>query len=184
MLNENDLKGLAVLPEGDPALWSELLLNDRGLCGALELPDCPELLCLDVSDNALTKLGLARAPKLQDLSCQNNRLSELDLRANPLLRFLNAADNPCKRILALAPGRDRKFPLELSAADGGTVGLKFQQVYDMLRESGKWQQSYHAYPDKGRQFVAWKNGFGEVLSEEPVWIDEYGASRMLTAVFR
>ena len=176
---------LRCLPETDPPCCYELCLNGCDLCGALDLSGIPSLQGVDAGKNRLAQIDVSAAPELQYLFCQNNRLTELDVRANPLLRHLNAADNPMKKILALAPGREKKFPLELTAADGGTVGLKFQPLYDaQWQETGKWQQSYHAYPDKGRHFVAWKNGFGETLSEEPVWIDEYGASRMLTAVFR
>ena len=88
-----------------------------------------------------------------------------------------------KVILSLAPQREEKLPLELYAALGGCVGLKFNPVYNaQWKETGEWQQSYYAYPEEGYRFAGWFEN-GEKVSEDEVWIDEYGTSRILKAMF-
>ena len=88
------------------------------------------------------------------------------------------------KILSLAPQRDEKMPLELYASDGGFVGLKFNPVYNaQWKETGEWQQSYYAYPKEGYSFAGWKDADGNIVSTEETWIDAYGTSRILTAVF-
>ena len=143
----------------------------------------PELVELYINDNAFTEIDLSHNPKLKYFYCHNNHITELDTRANPLLRHLNATGNPMKSIRSLAPQREEKRPLELYAGDGGCVGLKFNPVYNaQWKETGEWQQSYYAYPDKGFRFDGWYEN-GKKVSEEEMWIDEYGASRILRAVF-
>ena len=143
----------------------------------------PELVELYINDNAVSAIDLSRNPKLKYFYCHHNRITELDTRANPLLRHLNATENPMKRIRSLAPQREGPLPLELYAGDGGYVGLKFNPVYNaQWKETGEWQQSYSAYPDAGYRFAGWYEN-GVKVSEEETWIDEYGASRVLNAVF-
>ena len=143
----------------------------------------PELVELYINDNDFTEIDLSHNPKLKYFYCNNNRIRALDTRANPLLRHLNAAENPMKVILSLAPQREEKLPLELYAALGGCVGLKFNPVYNaQWKETGEWQQSYYAYPEEGYRFVGWFEN-GEKVSEDEVWIDEYGTSRILKAMF-
>ena len=101
-----------------------------------------------------------------------------------MLRHLNATGNPMKEILSLAPQQSEKLPLELYAGEGGCVGLKFNPVYNaQWKETGEWQQSYYAYPDEGYDFTGWQDEQGNILSLDPAWIDEYGSSRKLKAVF-
>ena len=143
----------------------------------------PELVELYINDNDFVEIDLSHNPKLKYFYCHNNHIVELDTRSNPLLRHLNAAGNPMKSIRSLAPQREEKLPLELYAGDGGWVGLKFNPVYNaQWKETGKWQQSYYAYPDNGFRFDGWYEN-GAKVSEEETWIDEYGTSRILKAVF-
>ena len=142
-----------------------------------------ELVELYINDNDFTEIDLSNNPKLKYFYCHNNRIRGLDTRANPLLRHLNAVGNPMKVILSLAPQREEKLPLELYAALGGCVGLKFNPVYNaQWKETGEWQQSYYAYPEEGYRFAGWFEN-GEKVSEDEVWIDEYGTSRILKAMF-
>lgn len=145
----------------------------------------PELVELYVNDNRLTSLDTSRNAKLKYLRCQNNALAELDTTANPLLRHLYATGNPCTSIRALAPGRDDAAPLELTAGRGGHVGLSFNPIYNaQWKETGEWEQSYHACPLEGFAFDGWYDETGSAVSSSPDWNDEYGASRMLEARFR
>ena len=151
---------------------------------ALDVSHSPELVELYINDNRFSSIDLSRNQKLKYFYCHNNQITELDTRANPLLRHLNAAGNPLKSIRSLAPQRDEALPLELYAEEGGTVGLKFNPVYNaQWKETGEWQQSYYAYPDDGFRFDGWVEN-GEKVSEEETWIDEYGTSRILQARFK
>ena len=144
----------------------------------------PELVELYINDNRFTAIDLSHNPKLKYFYCHNNGISSLDTRSNPLLRHLNATGNPMKAILSLAPQREEALPLELTAGEGGCVGLKFNPVYNaQWKETGEWQQSYYAYPDDGYVFSGWFEN-GRKVSEEASWIDEYGTSRILTAEFK
>lgn len=150
---------------------------------ALDVSHNPELVELYINDNDFSGIDLSRNPKLKYFYCHNNRLSTLDTRENPLLRHLNATGNPMKSIRALAPQREDRLPLELHAADGGHVGMKFCPIYNaQWKETGEWEQSYHACPDKGFRFEGWYENGMKVSSEER-WIDDYGTSRILTARF-
>ena len=143
----------------------------------------PELVELYINDNAFTEIDLSQNPKLKYFYCHNNHISALDTRLNPLLRHLNATGNPMKSIRSLAPQREKELPLEVYAGDGGCIGLKFNPIYNaQWKETGEWQQSYYAYPDEGFRFGGWYED-GTKVSEEEKWIDEYGASRVLKAVF-
>lgn len=143
-----------------------------------------ELVELYVNDNQLTSLDTSRNAKLKYLRCQNNEIGELDVTANHLLRHLYATGNPCKSIRALAPGHDEALPLELRAAAGGCVGLSFNPIYSaQWKETGEWEQSYHAYPKDGWRFEGWFGEDGELVSREADWMDEYGTPRILVAEF-
>ena len=151
---------------------------------ALDVSRNGELVELYINDNDFTGIDLTRNPKLKYFYCHNNRIASLDTTANPLLRHLDATGNPLKRIRALAPQRPERLPLERTAEGGGTVGLKFNPVYNaQWKETGEWQQTYFAYPDAGAAFAGWYDPQGRLLSEEPVWQDDYGASRILSARF-
>lgn len=144
----------------------------------------PELVELYVNDNQLTALNTSRNKKLKYLRCQNNRLTELDTTSNPLLRHLYATGNPLKTIRALAPGDGAGLPLTLEAGEGGCVGLSFNPIYDaQWKETGQWEQSYHAYPAEGHAFAGWYDPSGALVREEADWSDEYGCSRCLQARF-
>ena len=144
----------------------------------------PELVELYVNGNRIGALDTSRNPKLKYLRCQDNLLTELDVTGNPLLRHLYATGNPLKAIRALAPGGDGGEPLELSAGEGGCVGLSFNPVYDaQWKETGVWEQSYHAYPADGYAFSGWFDESGACASRERDWQDDYGASRRLAARF-
>ena len=143
----------------------------------------PELVELYINDNAFTEIDLSHNPKLKYFYCHNNYITALDTRKNPLLRHLNATGNPMKRILSFAPQQENPMPLELHAGEGGRVGLKFNPIYNaQWKETGQWQQSYYAYPDDDFYFAGWFENDIKV-SEEETWIDEYGSSRILKAVF-
>ena len=163
-----------------------------------------ELVELYVNDNRLASLDTSHNAKLKYLRVQNNALTELDTTCNPLLRHLYATGNPLKSIRALAPcvdvqgqpdcevvARDKTQdaeggkPLELVAGHGGTVGLSFNPIYDaQWKETGEWEQSYHAYADEGFVFEGWYDEGETLVSHEANWQDEYGASRVLVARFR
>lgn len=144
----------------------------------------PELVELYVNDNRLTSIDTSHNAKLKYLRLQNNAITELDTTANPLLRHLYATGNPLKRIRALAPGGDGKRPLQLIATEGGSVGLSFNPIYNaQWKETGEWEQSYHAYPDEGFAFAGWYDENGGLASNDADWVDEYGASRILEARF-
>lgn len=150
----------------------------------IDVSDNPELVELYINDNDFTEIDLSHNKKLKYFYCHNNRITELDTGNNPLLRHLNATGNPMKKIISLAPQRDEKLPLEVYAQEGGAVGLKFNPVYNaQWKETGEWEQSYYAYPDKGKKFLGWFDEDGKLLSEEEIWVDEYGTSRVLTAKF-
>ena len=143
-----------------------------------------ELVELYVNDNCLTSLDTSQNSKLKYLRVQNNAITELDTTGNPLLRHLYATGNPLVRIRALAPGDAVSKPLELTAGAGGHVGLSFNPIYNaQWKETGEWEQSYHAYPDDGFLFAGWYDESGKCVSEELDWMDEYGASRVLQASF-
>ena len=139
---------------------------------------------LYVNDNDFTEIDLGNCPELKYFYCHNNEIGELDTTANPLLRHLNATGNPMKRIRSLAPQREERIPLELTAEGAGYVGLKFNPVYDaQWKETGEWQQSYYAYPQEGHAFDGWYDADGTCLCREAVWMDGYGTGRVLTARF-
>lgn len=144
----------------------------------------PELVELYVNDNQLTALDTSRNAKLKYLRCQNNQLTSLDVTANPLLRHLYATGNPLASIRALAPNSNGALPLQLLAGEGGCVGLSFNPIYNaQWKETGEWEQSYHAYPDEVCTFTGWFDESGACVSTEQDWSDDYGASRCLTAHF-
>ncbi len=152
---------------------------------ALDVSRNSELVELYINDNQFSEIDLKPCPKLKYFYCHRNQMKELDTTGNPLLRHLNATDNPMKEIRSLAPQRDGRLPLTLKAEGPGTVGLKYNPVYDaQWKETGEWQQTYYACPQQGASFSGWFDSQGEMLSKEPEWVDEYGASRILTAVFR
>lgn len=152
---------------------------------SIDVSQNPELVELYINGNRFTKIDLSANPKLKYFYCHNNAITELDTRQNPLLRHLNATGNPLRSIRCLAPQREDALPLELYAGEGGTVGLKFNPVYDaQWKETGEWQQSYYAYPEMGFAFIGWYDEAGQVASTDATWVDGYGTSRVLTAKFR
>ena len=151
---------------------------------SLDVRNCHELVELYINDNEFSEIDLSGCPKLKYFYCHNNRIQELDTRANPLLRHLNATGNPLKRIRSLAPQREERLPLELTADGPGAVGMQFNPVYNaQWKETGEWRQTYYAYPQEGHGFLGWYDDAGALLSREAAWLDEYGASRVLTARF-
>ena len=151
---------------------------------ALDVSQNAELVELYINDNDFSSIDLTQNPKLKYFYCHNNRITSLDTTANPLLRHLDATGNPMKLIRSLAPQRDEQLPLELKADGPGTVGLKFNPVYNaQWKETGEWRQTYFAVPEPGAAFTGWYDPAGTLHSREPVWQDAYGSSRILTARF-
>lgn len=149
----------------------------------LDVSRCMELVELYINDNRFTSIDLTHNTKLKYFYCHNNRITSLDTTANPLLRHLDATGNPMRSIRALAPQRAEPLPLSLTAEGPGTVGLKFNPVYNaQWKETGEWRQTYFAAPDADAAFLGWFDENGP-CSAEPVWQDEYGSSRVLTARF-
>ena len=150
----------------------------------IDVSQNPDLVELYVNDNQVENLDTSHNPQLKYLRCQNNQLKSLDTTRNPLLRHLYATGNPLKTIRSLAPGGDGSLPLELAAETGGSIGLSFNPIYNaQWKETGKWEQSYHAYPDEGFSFAGWYDANGTRVSREADWADDYGRSRQLTARF-
>lgn len=149
----------------------------------LDVSKNSELVELYVNDNKFTSIDISHNPKLKYFYCHNNKIKKLDATANPLLRHLDATGNQMTSIRALAPKNDKKLPLELTAGDGGYVGLKFNPVYDaQWKETGKWEQCYYAYPKRGYRFAGWYEN-GVKVSDEETLADTFGNSRVLTAEF-
>lgn len=179
-LQDNEIAELD--PTGLPACQGIDVGMNR--LGRIDVSRNRELVELYVNDNRLTSLDTSRNPKLKYLRCQNNGLTSLDVTENPLLRHLYATGNPLKSIRALAPGCDGTLPLELAAGEGGCVGLSFNPIYNaQWKETGEWEQSYHAYPDEGFSFAGWYDEAGVLVSQDADWMDEYGTSRVLEARF-
>ena len=156
----------------------------RNRIKSLDVSHNRELVELYINDNEFTEIDLSSCPKLKYFYCHNNGITELDTTANPMLRHLNATGNPLRSIKALAPQREGQLPLQLTAEGEGCVGLKFNPVYNaQWKETGEWQQSYYAYPAEGHVFEGWYDETGAKVSGEAKWLDEYGASRVLTARF-
>lgn len=156
----------------------------KNLLCSIDVSRNAELVELYVNDNQLTEIDLSANAKLKYFYCHNNRIAQLDTRANPLLRHLNATDNPMMRIRCLAPQREERLPLELTAREGGFVGMKFAPIYNaQWKETGEWMQAYYAYPCEGRSFDGWFDEQGALVSREQAFEDEYGASRVLEARF-
>lgn len=150
---------------------------------SLDISQNPDLVELYINDNDFSEIDLSSNPKLKYFYCHNNQITTLDTRSNPLLRHLNACGNPMKTILSLAPQREELLPLEVRTGEGGCVGLKFNPVYNaQWKETGEWEQTYYAYPDEGYRFDGWYEN-DKIISGEETWIDEYGTSRILKAVF-
>lgn len=143
----------------------------------------PELVELYIHYNNVKDVDLTHNPKLRYFYCYNNRVEQLDVTANPNLIHLDCTNNPLRWVKAWAPKTDGQKPLSLTAEDGGYVGLKFNPVYTPdWKETGEWQQSYHAYPLEGFAFDGWYSAQGKE-SADSIWVDEYGTSRELTAKF-
>ena len=143
----------------------------------------PELVEFYIHYNNVKDVDLSHNPKLRYFYCYNNRVEQLDVTKNPNLIHLDCTNNPLRWVKAWAPKTDGQQPLSLSAEDGGYVGLKFNPVYTPdWKETGEWQQSYHAYPLEGYAFDGWYSS-ADKLSSDSIWIDEYGTSRELTAKF-
>ncbi len=152
---------------------------------SIDVSKNPELVELYINDNDFTDIDLSHNPKLKYFYCHNNRITKLDTTANPLLRHLNASGNPMKSIKSYAPQRETLLPLTLTAENGGCVGLMYNPIYNaQWKETGEWEQTYFAYPDEGYAFDGWYDKNGKKLSSEAKWVDEYGASRELTAKFK
>ena len=180
-LQNNEIAALD--PTGLPACQG----IDAGLnrLTSIDVSRNPELVELYVNDNRISSLDVSRNPKLKYLRCQNNALTSLDTTANSELRHLYATGNPLKSIRALAPGGNGALPLSLTAGDGGCVGLSFNPIYNaQWKETGEWEQSYHAYPDEGFAFAGWYDENGAVVCEEQDWNDEYGTLRQIAARFK
>lgn len=174
---------------------SELDVRDMVVCqgidagknqlSELDVSENAELVELYINDNRFSTIDLSKNQKLKYFYCHNNQISKLDTTCNPLLRHLNATGNPMKEIYSLAPQREERLPLTVVAGEGGYVGLKFNPVYNaQWKETGEWEQSYYAYPMNGYAFDGWYDRDGCLVSNEAVWIDQYGSSREIKAIFR
>lgn len=142
-----------------------------------------ELVELYLNDNRLAEIHLQANQKLKYFYCHNNEIAELDTRANPLLRHLDCCGNPMKIFRGFAPQSDGRLPLEISAGEGGFIGIKYCPIYNaQWKETGKWQQRYFAYPQKGQRFIGWYTN-GVRVSDAAILDDPYGTGRILHAVF-
>ncbi len=139
---------------------------------------------LYINGNRIKNVDLSDCPELKYFYCQNNEINELDTRSNPKLRHLNATENPLKQLYALAPESNGELPLQLTADDGGYIGLEFAPVYNaQWQETGEYSQTYYAMPNEGYQFDGWYAPNGELISKKVIFKDSYGKSRILTARF-
>ena len=175
------------ISELDTSSLGECLGIDAGKnrLETLDLSSNRQLVELYINDNGFAQIDLTPCPGLKYFYCHNNRIGSLDTTANPLLRHLDATGNPMREIRSLAPQREERLPVELTADGPGFVGLKFNPVYNaQWKETGEWQQSYHAYPEDGAAFEGWFGEDGSKVSDEEVWYGTYGESRVMTARFR
>ncbi len=129
---------------------------------------------LHLQDSNLAKLNVSRGENLVEILVQNNNITELDLTENLKLEVLDCTSNPIKKFKACVPGSNGRFLIELGAAKGGTIGVKYAPGY----------QTYIATPDEGYEFAYWVNELGDMASNKPVFEDTYGAARLLIAWFR
>ncbi len=129
---------------------------------------------LHMQDSNLAKLNVSRGENLAEIYVQNNNITELDLTANLKLEVLDCTGNPLKKFKACAPGGNGMFLIELGAAKGGTVGVKFGPGY----------QTYIATADEGYEFAYWVNELGDMASNKAVYETTYGSSGLLIAWFR
>ena len=179
-LQNNDISALDV--SGLPVVQGIDIGKNR--ISQLDVSANPELVELYINDNAFSEIDLSHNRRLKYFYCQNNHIETLDTTHNPLLRHLNATGNPLREIRAWAPQRAEPLPLTLHSNSGGHVGLRFNPVYNaQWKETGEWQQSYEAYPSEGYRFAGWYDETAALVSDQAIWIDEYGASRVLTARF-
>ena len=128
---------------------------------------------LDMRGDNISKLNVKRGEDLVELYVQDNMLTELDITENKRLEIVDCTGNPLKYINANAPGCAGRFPLQVAAGKGGSVGMKIEPGL----------QQYHAVADEGYIFDGWYDELGDRLSKEPVWSDQYGASRSIVAWF-
>ena len=68
-------------------------------------------------------------------------------------------------------------------------GVRFPERCEGIRynaqwkETGKFEQCYVATPMEGYHFSFWMSESRERLSEQQTWVDTYGSSRIIQAVF-
>lgn len=151
---------------------------------ALDVSQNAELVELYIHGNEFTEMDIRHNPKLKYFWCNGNRIARLDTRVNPLLRHLDCRDNPLTYLIACAPGSDGREEIELTALEGGYIGMKFCPVYTpQWKETGEWQQTYFAYPLAGYSFAGWYDGKGACVSTLSEWVVEYGQAAKLAARF-
>lgn len=150
----------------------------------LDVSENTELVELYVNDNEISEIDLTNNNKLKYFYCHNNKIRTLDTTNNPLLRHLNSTGNPMTEIRSFAPQCTELLPLNLKAEEGGYVGLKYNPIYNaQWKETGEWEQSYYATPKDGYSFAGWYDENDECIYSEPMFVDEYGKSRVLVAKF-
>jgi len=179
-IQDNDISEL------DPSELPKVQGIDAGFnkISTIDVSKNSELVEFYINNNNFSEIDLSCNKKLKYFYCHNNNISKIDTTSNPLVRHMDCTGNPLTEIKCLAPQRDEKLPLNLSAGDGGYVGLKFNPIYNaQWKETGEWEQCYFAYPKQGYTFDAWVSNDGEILSREAKWVDKYGSSREIKAKF-
>ena len=152
---------------------------------SIDLSKNPELVEFYINDNPdFAEIDLSHNAKLKYFYCNNTKVTTLDLTHNPLLRHVKAYGCPMTSIRGFAPQSEDNAVLNLTAGEGGTIGLHYGPVYNaQWKETGEWHQTYYAYPAEGYAFEGWYDADGNLVSTEATWVVTYGDSHDITAKF-
>ncbi len=167
---------------------------DAGICGCdhIDISNNPEMVEFYCDENHnITEVDLSANHKLKYFYCHKNNISEFDGMNNPLLRHVDTTENPMTHLKCYAPRPDHEDErgadeiIELTAAEGGYVGVLFKPIYnEKWKETGEWMQKFVAKAKDGYVFDSWINADGEAVSKEASWDVDFGTSAVLTATFK
>lgn len=168
---------------------------DAGICGcdSFDMSKNPELVEFYCDDNRnITSVDISKNPKLKYFYCHKNNIAEFDGMNNPLLRHVDTTENPMIHLKCWAPRPDHEDErgedefIELTAGEGGFVGILFKPIYnEKWKETGEWQQKFVASPKDGFEFIAWiDDKTGKTVSTDSTMDVEIGTAAQMTATFK